>query len=302
MKFGAIDVGTNTVLMTIVEKDEKVREILDLATVTRLGQGLRETGFLSTEAMKRTYQALAGYKVTAEGHSVRELYCVGTAALREARNADVFIEMVEKELGISVRVISAREEAFYTYLSVRHDLSSLTVRNFMVVDIGGGSTEIISGDPDHFKDFVSLPVGSVKLTEGFIRHDPPTDDEIGLVRDHVRNVLQAIPLGTRACFLAGTAGTVTTIASLSLGLPYYDKRRIQGLMLSRRQVDAVANRLRGLATARRRTLPGMEKGREDIILQGVSLLQEVMSDLGADELFVSANGVRFGVLYERFQM
>lgn len=302
MKFGAIDVGTNTVLMTIVEKDEEVREVLDLATITRLGQGLRETGFLSTEAMKRTYEALGSYKVTAEGYSVRELYCVGTAALREARNADDFIEMVEKELGISVRVISAREEAFYTYLSVRHDLSSLTVRNFMVVDIGGGSTEIISGDPDHFKDFVSLPVGSVKLTEEFIRHDPPTDDEIGLVRDHIRKVLRAIPFGRRDCFLAGTAGTVTTIASVSLGLPYYDKRRIQGLLLSRRQVDAVATRLRGLTTASLRTLPGMEKGREDILLQGVSILQEVMSHLGADELFVSAKGVRFGLLYERFQM
>ena len=301
MKYAAIDIGTNTVLMTVVEKSEGFREVLDVATITRLGQGLKATGVLSDEAMQRTFEALRGYRVTAERNSVRELRCVGTAALREARNSHVFTEMVRRELGFSVRVISERDEAFYTYLSVRHDLSSRGVKNFIVIDIGGGSTEIITGDPDHFKDFVSLPVGSVKLTEAFIRHDPPTVDEIGLVRDYVGKVLRA-PLVAQGDRLIGTAGTITNIASLSLRLQNYDKTRVQGFVLGRGRVDEVADLLTGLTSADRRRLPGMEKGREDIILQGIILLQEVMSYLKADEVFVSANGVRFGVLYEMLCM
>lgn len=301
MKYAVIDVGTNTVLMVIAKNGEGFREAVDVATNTRLGQGLKETGLLSEEAMKRTLETLRGYKVLAETNGVQEILSVGTAALREARNSEAFLRLVEKQLGFCVTVISERDEAFYTYLSVRHDLSSAGAKGFMVVDIGGGSTEIIAGDQEHFKDFVSVPMGSVKLTEMFIRHDPPLDDEIGSLRHYIRGILK-VPFMRRGGLLVGTAGTITNLASLSLGLGEYDKTRIHGLVLSRNRIDEVADRLMSLRAADRLLLPGMEKGREDIILQGTILVQEVMSYLGADELFVSANGVRFGVLYERLRM
>ena len=231
----------------------------------------------------------------------RKYSASGQPPCREARNRNVFIGLVQKELGFSVKVIGERDEAFYTYLSVGHDLSSAGTKDFMVIDVGGGSTEIIAGGKEHFKDFVSVPVGSVKLTEMFIRHDPPLDDEIRSLRDYIRGILK-VPFMRRGGLLVGTAGTITNLASLSLGLREYDKTRIQGLVLNRNRIDEVADRLMGLRLADRLLLPGMEKGREDIILQGIILVQEVMSYLGAGELFVSANGVRFGVLYERLCM
>jgi exopolyphosphatase/guanosine-5'-triphosphate,3'-diphosphate pyrophosphatase len=204
---------------------------------------------------------------------------------------------VEEQLGFPVRVISAAEEAYYTYLSVRHDLAG-TIGGFMIVDIGGGSTEIIEGSHERFGGFVSFPVGSVKLTEMFIKHDPPWADEIGSLRAYLRSVVKA-PFARRGGLLFGTAGTITNLASLCIGLDTYDKAQIHGLRLNRAQIDDLVRRLANMTVASRREMPGMEKGREDILLQGIVLLQEIMSYLSTDGVVVNANGVRFGVLYQK---
>lgn len=297
MKYASIDIGTNTVLLMIAEIREGIEELYDAATITRLGEGLKQTGNLSTQAMKRTLEALRRYRVIADKNQVGEILCVGTAALREAKNRDTFLGLVNKKLSFSIRVISEHDEAFYTYLSVRQGLID-SRKDTIIIDIGGGSTEIIYGNRENFIDFVSLPVGSVKLTEMFIRHDPPSDDEIVALRDYVKAILR-LPFGKGIQSVVGTAGTITTLGSLSIGLRQWDKKQVHGLRLSRERIGEVVHRLLAKTVSQRSKLPGMEKGREDIIPQGIILLEEIMEYLGAEELMIDANGVRHGILCER---
>jgi exopolyphosphatase/guanosine-5'-triphosphate,3'-diphosphate pyrophosphatase len=300
MKYASIDIGTNTVLMFIAEySGGGLKEILDLATITRLGEGLKETGLISGKAAERTFAALRRYKETAEQLGADEIVCVGTAALREARNSADFVEQVNEELGIRVRVISGRDEAYYTYLSVKEDRFPGTDR-FIIVDIGGGSTELIEGDRDRFLDFVSLPVGSVKLTEMFIRSDPPGEDEIVRLTRFLKETISA-PFNGSGATIVGTAGTITNLAGIVLGLETYEKEKVHGLRISLRDIDAVIGRLKGLTVGERGKVRGMEQGREDILLQGILLMGEIMRYFGAEELVVSANGVRYGVLYEKLR-
>jgi exopolyphosphatase/guanosine-5'-triphosphate,3'-diphosphate pyrophosphatase len=297
MKYASIDIGTNTVLLMIAEIKERIEEIYDIAAITRLGEGLKQTGNLLTEAMERTLNALRHYRAIADNNQVKEILCVGTAALREAKNRDTFLELVNKQLSFSIRVISEHDEAFYTYLSVRQNLTDET-EGVIIIDIGGGSTEIIYGDRENFIDFISLPVGSVKLTEMFIKHDPPLDVEIRLLRDFIKSILK-FPFGKGIQSVVGTAGTVTTLGSISIGLCEWDKKQVHGLRLNIKRIDDVALHLTAKTASERSKLPGMEKGREDIIPQGIILLQEIMRYLGAEELLIDANGVRHGILCEK---
>jgi exopolyphosphatase/guanosine-5'-triphosphate,3'-diphosphate pyrophosphatase len=297
MKYASIDIGTNTVLLLIADwAGNRLEDVCDISTITRLGEGLKGAGVLSEAAMDRTFGALKSYRDLARHHGAKELHCVGTAAMREGRNSEEFIRRVEDELGISIGIISARDEAYYTWLSVTQD-HLLPDGRFVIVDIGGGSTEIIAGDSREFADFVSLPVGSVKLTEMFIKNDPPADGEISRLEGYLKETVAA-PFEGRGCAVVGTAGTITNVASIVLGLDSWDKARVHGLRISSPMVAGVIERLKPMTVAQRRAVRGMEPGREDILLQGALLLKEIMTHFGAEELVVSANGVRYGVLYE----
>jgi len=300
MKYASIDIGTNTVLLLIVDAGKDVRDVLDISAITRLGEGLKKRGSLSKRAMTRTFSALKNYKELAERHGVRDIYCVGTSALREAKNSADFLKSMKEKLGISIRVISEYEEAYYTYLSIKYD-ERMKGKNFIIIDIGGGSTEVIKGSRKEFKNFVSLPIGSVKLTEMFIRHDPLEEDEIKSLTGFIKETI-SFPFDGRDCRVIGTAGTITNLASIILGIEGYDKSRIHGLNISYKDISGVIKKLKAMTISERRTIRGMEKGREDIILQGIILLKEIMSYFKADEITVSANGMRYGVIYEALGM
>lgn len=295
MKCASIDVGTNTVLLLIAEVQEHVRDILDIATITRLGEGVRNSGYLSRTAMERTFSALKQYKELAEQYGIDKIHCVGTSALREAKNSRDFLKRVEEELRIPIRVITGREEAYYTYLSAKTEDFSKG-NNLVIVDIGGGSTEIIKGDRKDLTDFVSLPLGSVKLTEMFIRHDPPSADEIENLIEYIRTLLSKVPFDAHDSMVIGTGGTITNCASIIIELSTFDKKRIHGLALSENEIRNTTERLQRMTTLERQEVAGMERGREDIILQGIILLSEIMSCFDMREMVVSANGVRYGVV------
>ena len=247
--------------------------------------------------MDRTFSTLRAYRDEAAKHGVGEIYCVGTAAMREASNGQRFVERVREELGIPIRIITGKEEAYYTYLSVVHD-DFPGVNRFIIVDVGGGSTEIIAGDKAGFEDFVSLPVGSVKLTEMFIRSDPPGETEIAGLVAYLREAI-ATPFDGKGRTLVGTAGTVTNLAAIVLGLNSYDKPKVHGLRLGAKEIGETIYRMKRLTVAEKAGMKGMEPGRADILLQGAILIEEIMGYFGAEELVVSANGVRYGVLYEK---
>ena len=300
MNYASIDIGTNTVLMLIAGYDNgRLNDITDLAVITRLGQGLKQTGALSEAAMERTFSVLERYRDEALRYGVREIHCVGTAAMREASNGGAFVERVKEQLGISIRIISGKEEAYYTYLSLVHD-DFPGAERFLVVDIGGGSTEIIAGDKARFDDFVSLPVGSVKLTEMFIKNDPPEEQEIMNLVSFLKKTI-AVPFDGRGRTMVGTAGTVTNLAGIALGLDAYDKEKVHGSRVGIGEIEQAIARMRRMTVAERSRMKGMEPGREDILLQGIILMREIMAYFGAGELVVSANGVRYGVLYERLE-
>jgi exopolyphosphatase/guanosine-5'-triphosphate,3'-diphosphate pyrophosphatase len=300
MKYASIDIGTNTVLLLIVDAGKDVRDVLDISTITRLGEGLKKRGSLSKGAMTRTFSALKSYKELVERHGVKGVYCVGTSALREAKNSADFLKSVKEELGISIRVISEYEEAYYTYLSIKHD-ERMKGKKFIIIDIGGGSTEVIKGNREEFTDFVSLPVGSVKLTEMFVRHDPPEEDEIASLTGFIRETI-SFPFDGKNCRVIGTAGTITNLASIILGLKGFDKEAVHGLKIPVEQIDGLIRRLKEMTLSQKREVVGMEKGREDVFLQGIILLREIMSYFSSHNLIVSANGVRYGVIYEKLGM
>lgn len=296
MKYASIDIGTNTILLLIVDIGETIREITDTSITVRLGEGLRETGYISQEAMDRGLKVLREYADMMAAHGVERVSCVGTSALREAGNGGDFLDLARDRLGISIRIISGLDEAYYTYLSVKND-RIIDRERFMIADIGGGSTEIITGDRQALRDFVSLPIGSVKLTEMFIRNDPPVDSEIDATAAYTRPLLDKRFLGY-SDVLVGTGGTITTLASIILGCEYFDKKKIHGFCIPYGAICSTFDTLQKMSVTERREVSGMEKGREDIILQGIVLLREMMSFYGINECVVSTKGVRYGVLYE----
>lgn len=184
MKCASIDIGTNTILLLVGEIGDNVREILDISTITRLGEGLNKNGYLLDAPMTRSLEVLKQYCSIAESLKVKHIFCVGTSALREAHNSSRFLEMVKRECGISIEIISGQQEAYYTYMSIKND-PTMTGNRLFIIDIGGGSTEMIIGDRERMIECRSLPVGVVKLTEMFIKHDPPLDQEIDAVKDHI---------------------------------------------------------------------------------------------------------------------
>ncbi len=296
MKYAAIDVGTNTILLLIVEKEEGTKDVLDISIITRLGQGLKDTGRLSEEAMKRGLDALERYRMIVDEHKVDQTIVVGTSALREATNSDHFLDLVEERTGFKIDIISGREEAYYTFLSVRRD-EAIPGEELLILDIGGGSTEIIRSDRREFLDFVSLPIGTVKLTELFVADDPPGRDEMARIKSHVCDLLN---LPFEVCnerpTLVGTGGTITNLAAISQELPDYVKEKIHGYRLTVAEVDRLISLMETMTTGERRRMKGMEQGREDIILQGAILLREVMAHFDAPSLIVSAKGVRYGLV------
>lgn len=302
MKYASIDIGTNTVLMLIATLDhgDTVDEIMDISTITRLGEGLKETGVLNKQAMERTFSALSQYIDIAKKHGVDEILCVGTSALREAKNSDFFLKKAEKGLGLKIRIISEKEEAYYTYLSILYD-KKINFDHCIIIDIGGGSTEIIKASKIEFIDFVSVPIGSVKLTEMFIKHDPPLYSEINDMKKYIKKQIK-LPFNCNNCTFIGTGGTITNLASMKTGMTEYKKEKIHGLKISGKEIDSTVEHLMPLPVAERKKIAGLEANREDIILQGIILLRVIMAYFSFDEITVSANGVRFGVLYERLKV
>ncbi len=300
MRYASIDIGTNAVLLLVMESSGELVELYDASTITRLGEGLLATGRLMRPAIERTVGALIDYRRILDHYGVETPDCFGTAALREAANREEFVEMAWQRAGIRVRVISEYEEAYYTYLSVKDD-PQICGEQLLIVDIGGGSTELSQGTRHEFLDYVSLPVGTVKLTERFIGHDPPLADELEHLSGFVRGQVAGHPatrIGSDNRTIVGMAGTVTTLAAIVVGLEAFDKKRVHGMVIALETLRAWRERLLSMTVEERKGLPGMEPGREDLLPQGVVLMEEIVAAFGGTQFTVSTAGARYGVLYE----
>jgi exopolyphosphatase/guanosine-5'-triphosphate,3'-diphosphate pyrophosphatase len=300
-RWAAIDLGTNSVLLTIAEFDGfTLAPLLERATITRLGQGVDRTRRLDQAARARTLACLVDYAEDVENYGVSELVVVGTSALRDADGAAAFLAEATRVLGVRPQIISGDEEARLTFEGA---LSGLEIAGRVaVVDIGGGSTEFTIGERAATAELEfaeSVDIGSVRLFERHIRSDPPRRGELDALRHDARSAIEQVRKPKAPVQLVGVAGTVTTLAAIKLGLDAYDPRRVHGSRLSAEDILELSAKLSALTLVGRRKLRGLEPARADVIVAGALLLGEALRWAGADELTVSDRGVRWGVLWRQ---
>ena len=304
MILAGIDIGTNTFRLLVAETGpHTIREVHSQRIITRLGEGLDHSGMLHHDAMDRSLKALGSFRDDIAAHGATSVSAVGTSALRNAGNSAEFVSAVLHRTGIPIRIIPGEEEARLTVLGVMRGLPQLSHGPIVVMDIGGGSTEIISVDSALSSRETSVPLGAVYLTERYIRQDPPTPEEIRRMRQEIRKQLVAFPfeLYDRArVTLVGTAGTITTFAAIDQQLERYDPERINGTRLPRHAIDDIVAKLASSTHDQRKTIAGLEHGREDIILAGGLVLQEIMELSGQESVLVSEWGLREGILADLY--
>jgi exopolyphosphatase/guanosine-5'-triphosphate,3'-diphosphate pyrophosphatase len=269
----------------------------DRCTIVRLGQGVDAAGRLAPEARARALACLREYAARARDLGVGSLRVVATAVLREARDAADFCAEVRRVTGATVEVLSGDREAVLAHWGA---LSGLTVEDpVLVVDIGGGSTEITLGASTGIVAQASLPLGAVRMTERFVRGDPPAPDELAALDAAVAGALaRGAPRVEGDPVAVAVAGTATTLASIHLGLREYRGDRVHGLSLTRARVETLAAGLGSLPLEDRRRIPGLDPGRADVIVAGARILGAVLGHYRRASVVVSDRGLRFGLLAE----
>lgn len=292
----AIDIGTNTVLLLVarVETDGSVVPLLDLQRIPRLGRGVDASRNIHGDAMERVIDVLREYAGVIKSHApVRTVVC-GTSAVRDAANRGELADRIHDETGFTLEVLGGEEEALWAY---RGAVSGVPGEGrTTVIDIGGGSTEITVGESSTVQKRISLDIGSVRLTERFLRHDPPTHPELEAAIELVENELsRAADFPFPGSRLIGVAGTATTLASLALGLKEFDAGAISNYRLSLETVKFQFRTLRSMPSGMIRELTSMMEGRSDVITGGVLILREIMAHFKFDEVIVSERGLRYGL-------
>jgi exopolyphosphatase / guanosine-5'-triphosphate,3'-diphosphate pyrophosphatase len=299
-RLAAVDQGTNSIRLLVAEPDGTggFAELGRDMVISRLGQGVDETGRLTPDALERTTEVLARYARRARALHVERIRVGATAALRDASNAEAFERRVRELTGSDPEIVSGEKEAELSFLGATRGLDAPAP--FLVLDIGGGSTEFVLG-AERPTAALSTQMGSVRLTERFVTTDPPGEDELGALRRAVAEILdeveRSIAMVDARTFVA-VAGTATTVQAISLGLEFYDPERIHRTRLSRVDAERVATRLARMTTLERAALPVMAPGRADVIVAGATILVEVMRRFGFEDALVSETDILDGLLLE----
>jgi exopolyphosphatase/guanosine-5'-triphosphate,3'-diphosphate pyrophosphatase len=283
VRVAAVDLGTNTTRLLVADVDGGTLEEVHRETrITRLGEGVDARGRLLPAPIARVRNALADYRATLEALHAERVLAVATSAVRDAENGEAFLGEIEWSYGFATRLVSGEEEAQLTQRGVRPPAGTL------VLDIGGGSTELLLDD-----FHTSLDIGSVRFTERFVHTDPPDPRELDECADAVRMAVEAIPLSPRAAI--GVAGTVTTLAALDLGLDVYNRERVHGHRLTLEAARVQLVRLAALPLAERRAVPAVEPERAPVIVAGAVILTETLARFGLDVIEVSERDILDGI-------
>ena len=299
MRLATIDIGTNTILLLIAEATNGggLTVLADRSRIEGLGRGVDRTGELDEAAIARALDAVREYARLVQSAQVDRLAVVGTQALREARNGARFLEPAAALLGTPVEVIAGRREAELAFLAVARSFPELSTGPLLVCDVGGGSTELIAARNGRIESLVSLPIGAVRLSERYLRSDPPTQDEVRALYAALDDALAQPPL-PEGVTLVGTAGTVTTLASVALGMPQYQPDRVQGMRIARCEVERQITHYLAVPLSERKRIPGLEPKRADTIVAGAAIVDRVMARARVEEIVVSDRGIRWGLAYE----
>ncbi|KOG91026.1 Ppx/GppA phosphatase family protein [Streptomyces varsoviensis] len=299
-RVAAVDCGTNSIRLLVADVDPATGELVDLdrrMTIVRLGQGVDRTGRLAPEALERTFAACREYAAVIKEHGARKVRFVATSASRDAENRDEFVRGVFDILGVEPEVISGDQEAEYSFTGATKELAG--DGEYLVVDIGGGSTEFVVGG-ERVRAARSVDIGCVRMSERHIRHDPPSAEEVTAIRADVEAALdlaeETVPIREPRT-LVGLAGSVTTVAAIELGLEQYDSAAIHRSRISYERVKEVTETLLSATHDERAAIPAMHPGRVDVIGAGALVLQSIMERTGAAEVVVSEHDILDGIAF-----
>jgi exopolyphosphatase/guanosine-5'-triphosphate,3'-diphosphate pyrophosphatase len=297
MRVAVVDIGTNSTRLLIADiADGVLTEVVRRSTVTRLGHGVDRTGVLADEAMQRVFATLAQYRALIDEHRAVASTAVLTSAVRDARNGPEFTETVRTRFGLEARAISGDEEARLSFLGATSERSG-DDRRIVVIDVGGGSTELVVGQHGDVDFHVSTQAGVVRHTERFLRSDPPRPEELQALTAEARDIFQAnLPADVRAAVAGGiaVAGTATSCAAMVQELDPYDPERVHGFRLLAAHCEMLLARLAGMTDEQRRGVAGLDPARAPTIVAGVALLLEAMRAFGLDEVEVSEHDILHG--------
>jgi exopolyphosphatase/guanosine-5'-triphosphate,3'-diphosphate pyrophosphatase len=302
-----IDVGTNSVKLLVADvRGGVVTPVHEESSQTRLGRGLYQTQRLQPEPIARTAEAVRKFAALARERNAATLRVIATSAAREALNRNELVSAIARAAGLNVEIISGEQEADWAFRGVATD-AALARRPLLLLDVGGGSTQLILGR-NGVKHFVgSFPLGAVRLMEQFPPGDPPSTVQFKKCRDWLEQFLRgeirpqlepALKQESGPLCLVGTGGTATILARMELKLDRYDRERIERTVLRLSRVSAWRRQLWKLPLEKRREIPGLPKNRADVILTGVLIYETMMREFGFEQLRVSTRGLRFAVVSE----
>lgn len=298
-RLAAIDVGTNSIRCIVVEavSEGDYRVLDDEKATVRLGEGLSATGRISEAAIERAREALLRMRKIIDGLGVEAIEAVATSAVRKAENGREFLQQMERETGIAIEVISGEQEAELAALSAwRHfDMAS---SRYLLVDIGGGSVEVVSAAGRHIEEIFSVELGAVFLTEQFLSGDPVSPKEVNRLRKHVRRTLrrELDPEDVAVQYIIGSGGTMTTLAQMIKAARREKYDSVHGYEVLHSEVVHIGAMLQRQSARERRTIPGLSPERADIILAGVLVVEELMGLFGTNLLRVNERGLREGLI------
>jgi exopolyphosphatase/guanosine-5'-triphosphate,3'-diphosphate pyrophosphatase len=301
-RVAAVDIGTNSVRLLVADVDGSgasatLAPVERLMRITRLGQGVDAARSLHPDAIERTLTVLREYGEVCRRLDVERVRATATSAARDATNRDDFFGPATEALGVRPELLSGDEEARLSFLGATADLDAPAP--YLVVDIGGGSTEFVVGT-DEPTAAMSVDIGCVRVTEQFLHSDPPTPEElsgaVSVVRDHLTDVAREIPAVREAKTMVGLAGTITTVAAVEQGLAEYDRDRIHHFRLSHAAAEDVFRTLALEPVSERRHNPGLEAGRVDVIVGGAIVLVSILRAFEIDEVLVSEADILDGLV------
>jgi exopolyphosphatase/guanosine-5'-triphosphate,3'-diphosphate pyrophosphatase len=291
-RVAAVDLGTNSTRLLVADvEDGRVDEISRRLTITRLGEGVDERHRLLPIPIARVRNCLVDYRKELEALGAERTLCIATSSVRDAENGEAFLGEIEWSYGFTTRLLSGQEEAAMMIRGVTASRSPLD--DVLVVDIGGGSTELVLAKHGEVAFSTSLDVGCVRVTERFLGSDPPTRPELAAAGGFVRSLLPELEASTAI----GVAGTVTTLATLDLGDDEYDPARTHAHRIPLASVEEQLERLAAMTTEERLAVPGIEPGRAPVIVAGIVVLREVMTAYSLAEIEVSERDVLHGAAF-----
>jgi exopolyphosphatase/guanosine-5'-triphosphate,3'-diphosphate pyrophosphatase len=294
-----VDIGTNStrLLISDIAQDGTVTDLERVSEVTRLGQGVDDTGRLADEAMERVFAVLDRYRAAIEGHGAQARRAVLTSAVRDAANGAEFTQVICDRYGLDARTVAGEEEARLTFLGATSERPAGDDTPLVVVDIGGGSTELVAGADGVVESFVSLQAGVVRQSERHLRSDPPEPDELQALTAEVRATLaEAVTAQQRERVQAAiaVAGTATSCAAIELELDPYDPERVHGHQLQEGTCELLLAQLAAMTEQERREVVGLQPDRAPTIVAGVVMLLECMRAFGLDRVEVSEHDLLRG--------